>query len=62
MSQNDDRGVRCQDGCGSKADDMQQAEAQGWEFLVISKRYRCPACRQALDLVNHPERTYAIAV
>ena len=44
--------LRCQDGCGSTVKDTSEAEAKAWTFLTISKRWRCPNCRRALDTVN----------
>ena len=44
--------ICCCDGCKAEVADMSDAQAKGWHFLEISKRYRCPACARALERVN----------
>lgn len=45
--------LRCCDGCGRTVADTAEAEAKAWQFLEISKRYRCPQCVRDLNRVNH---------
>lgn len=43
---------RCNDGCGTSLIVPVDQEPLGWMYLHITKRWRCPACRRELDLVN----------
>jgi rubredoxin len=54
--------VGCTDGCGATGVNDESCvspnavQVRGWQFLEISKRWRCPDCRAALDKANK-ERT-----
>lgn len=44
--------LRCTDGCGANVKDESEAQAKAWQYMEITKRYRCPRCRLELDKVN----------
>lgn len=44
--------IACAAGCKRTVADEDEATAKAWEFLPITKRYRCPACRRELYQVN----------
>lgn len=44
-----DGSVGCRDECGNRAN---EPESSGWQFLEISKQWRCPSCMRVLALVN----------
>lgn len=41
--------VGCRDACGNRAEAPEQV---GWQFLEITKQWRCPSCMRILALVN----------
>ncbi len=47
----DDLLVNCADGC-KRSIAADQAERQGWVYLAVQKRWRCPQCAGALQQVN----------
>jgi hypothetical protein len=40
--------IGCRDGCGATATDEQAAQDCAWDYLNISKAWRCPVCSRAL--------------
>ena len=44
--------VTCRDSCGVEVATEKEAEDAGWQHLEIQKRWRCPACWQALRNVD----------
>lgn len=48
----------CRDGCGRPL----TLDAEGWTFLQVQNRWRCPACQRALDEANEPALSRAQAV
>lgn len=51
---NEQQFISCSDECGQclPAEAVEQA---GWTFLQIRGRWRCPACRRALERINRHE-------
>lgn len=47
--------VSCAGGCGKVVPDDTAAEAAGWEFLPISRRYRCGQCTRELQEASKPK-------
>jgi hypothetical protein len=43
--------VSCADGC-KRTTAADQAEHEGWVYLAIQKRWRCPQCSHELQQVN----------
>lgn len=41
--------ISCSAGCKRA---VEEPEKVGWEFLPISRRWRCPDCTRELDQVN----------
>ena len=52
--------IRCTDGCGANVKDESEAQAKAWQYMEISKRYRCPQCRRDLQQVNELNKMYGI--
>ena len=44
--------IHCCDGCGTIVSDEDEARADHWEYLAITKRWRCPRCAHALAQIN----------
>lgn len=52
--------IRCNDDCKASVLDMDAAMAQAWTYLEITKRWRCPSCRRALDAINHANQNQGL--
>jgi hypothetical protein len=48
-SQPPDDSVGCRDACGNRTP---APEVAGWQYLEITKQWRCPTCMRALRLAN----------
>lgn len=44
-----DTTIGCRDACGNRAE---APELVGWQFLEITKQWRCPSCMRVLALIN----------
>ena len=58
MSSDQDIDSSCRDGCGR----LLTLGAEGWTFLQVQNRWRCPACQHALEAANGPALSGAQAL
>ena len=47
--------IYCSAGCKRFVMSEKEAEEKFWDFLPISRRYRCPQCRRELEAINKPK-------
>ena len=50
MNSEPDIDSSCRDGCGR----LLTIDAEGWTFLQVQNRWRCPECQRTLDVANVP--------
>lgn len=47
--------ISCAGGCKRSVEDAAAATRAGWEYLQISRRWRCMNCWRELQAVNSPK-------
>lgn len=53
----EDEVITCRDGCKRAVATPEEAEAAGWQFLEVQKRWRCPDCHAELEKINHKDQS-----